>query len=133
MSKLILSPVIKERENKRWNLTSNPVMSPGQAIVCPYVGCGKMFSEPIELTVRAKGSHEIYYACPYCFSRVNIPENPKKDLSEAPLGALKDSSKDTTKVGAVNCGHFLGYLKTRPKDAPIPDECLTCASVLKCM
>ena len=132
MDKPTLSPLIKGRENKRWVWTSNPLMPQEQAIVCSYVKCGKIFSEPIELTVRANGSLETYHACPHCFSRVNISDNLKKGLSEDSLGALRDASKGI-KNDAVNCAHFLGYLKTRPKDSPIPDECLTCSRILKCM
>jgi len=132
MSKLTLSPLIKGRENKRWDLTSNPAMPQEQAIVCPYVKCGKIFSEPIELTVRANGSNETYYACPHCFSRVSLEDNLKEGPSEASPSTLSDTSKDIEN-NVVNCAHFIGYLKTRPKDAPIPDECLTCSRILKCM
>jgi len=132
MSKLTLSPLIRTRENKRWDWTSNPVLSGEQAIVCPYVKCGKIFSEPIELTVRAEGSLETYYACPHCFSRVSVSDNLEKSLSEAPLGVLKKAS-EVTENDVADCAHSLGYLKTRPKDSPIPDECLTCAAILKCM
>ncbi len=132
MGKLTPSPLIKTRENKRWALTSNPVMPQGQATVCPYVKCGKILSEPIKLTVRAEGSLETYYACPHCFSRMSFSDNLEKGLGEAPLGALRDASK-SIKNDAVYCAHSLGYLKTRPKDSPIPDECLTCSRILKCM
>jgi hypothetical protein len=33
----------------------------------------------------------------------------------------------------VKCQHFLGYLKRRPKDTPIPDECLTCGRMVECL
>ena len=135
MSKLTLSPVIKGSEDKNWDWTSNFVMPQGQAIVCSYVKCGKIFSEPIELTVRAgrESSIETYHACPHCFSRVSVSDNLEKDLGEAPLFALKNASKDIKHNDVVSCGHFLGYLKTRPKDSPIPDDCLTCSRILKCM
>lgn len=42
------------------------------------------------------------------------PEEPKR---EAPSG----------------CPHYLGYLGKRPKNAPIPEECLTCKDMVKCM
>jgi hypothetical protein len=45
----------------------------------------------------------------------------------------KDVEKDVGKEKPVGCEHFLGYLKKRPKGSPVPDECLTCASVMKCM
>jgi len=133
MSKLTLSPPIKTRENKRWDWTSNPVMPQGQATVCPYVKCGKLFSEPIELTVRGEGSLETYHACPHCFSRVSVSDKLEKGLSDVPLGALRDASKVIKSNDVANCAHFLGYLKTRPKDSAIRDDCLTCAAILKCM
>jgi hypothetical protein len=133
MSKLTLSPLIKERENKRWDWISNLIMPREQAIVCSYVKCGKVFSVPIELTVRANGSLETYYACPHCFSRVCVSKSLGKSISEAPLGALKKASKGGKNKDDGNCAHFLGYLKTRPKDVQIPDECLTCSRILKCM
>jgi hypothetical protein len=133
MSKLTLSPLIKERENKRWDWTPTPVIPEEQAIVCSYVKCGRIFSQPIELTVRAEGSLETYYACPHCFSRVEAPSNLKKSLSEVSHVDLKKSSKGIKNDDAANCAYFLGYLKTRPKDASIPDECLTCNKILKCM
>jgi hypothetical protein len=34
---------------------------------------------------------------------------------------------------SVKCTHFLGYLKKRSKEAPIPDECLTCDKMIECM
>ncbi len=134
MSKPVLSPVIKGRENRRWDLTSNPLMQQEQAIVCPYAKCGKIFSEPIALTVLASGSHETYHACPYCFSRLSVSENLEKGLSEASKETSQDTPKGTKNDDdAGNCAHYVGYLKTRPKDAPIPDECLTCNRILKCM
>ena len=58
-------------------------------------------------------------------------------LSEAPLRALTKALIDTAngieKNKQARCAHFLGYLKTRSKDSPIPDECLTCATLMKCM
>jgi len=58
-------------------------------------------------------------------------------LSGAPLRALTKALIETAngieKNRQASCAHFLGYLKTRPKDSPIPDECLTCAALMKCM
>ena len=37
-------------------------------------------------------------------------------------------------VGEVaGCAHHLGYLKRRPKNTPIPEECLTCSKMIECM
>jgi len=31
------------------------------------------------------------------------------------------------------CTHFFGYIKRLPKNAPIPDECIGCAQLVKCL
>jgi hypothetical protein len=133
------STLIKERENKRQTRASNPVAPKKQAIVCSNLKCNKIFKEPVELTVRMgrDGSLESYYACPHCLSRISIPDNLEKNLSETPLSALKQASNETSsdvgKEKPAGCAHFLGYLKTRSKGSPIPDECLTCNALMKCI
>jgi len=121
MNKLTLSPLFKPDKNKSWNLTLGLSMPRGQPMICSYVKCGKAFSRPIELTIRTRDSFKTYYACPHCFSKVNILEK------------RETLSKDDAGNNASNCAHFVGYLKTRPKESPIPDECLTCDKILKCI
>jgi hypothetical protein len=50
--------------------------------------------------------------------------------------SLEDTKKvviTKNKEDNVQCKHFLGYLKTRPKDMSVPDECLTCDKMIQCM
>lgn len=119
-------------------------MSPKQAIGCSCSKCGRSFTEPIELTVLTEGSHETYYACPHYFSQVNLENRKveetetssdklKKGLKKKSKKGLKKRAKDIEKAKPAGCAHFLGYLKTRPKGSPIPDECLLCAAILGCM
>jgi len=35
--------------------------------------------------------------------------------------------------GPSGCPHDFGYLAKRPKDAPIPQECLVCSRIMDCM
>ncbi len=111
-------------------------MSPKQAIGYSCSKCGRSFTEPIELTVQADGSHETYCACPHCFSKVSVKER-KMERTETPLNASKKHSmnkdNDIEQNKPAGCAHFLGYLKTRPKGSPIPDECLLCAAIMNCM
>jgi DNA-directed RNA polymerase subunit RPC12/RpoP len=119
MSKLTLSPLLKE-ENKKWDLTPSPPL-PLEPMVCPYTKCGRIFNQPIELTIRTKDSSKTYFACPHCFSKIDFPNRIEKP------------SKDSLKNDVTSCDYFVGYLKTRPKDSPIPDKCLTCNQILKCI
>lgn len=31
-----------------------------------------------------------------------------------------------------DCSHYFGYLKTYPRNVPIPDECMGCTKTLEC-
>lgn len=44
-----------------------------------------------------------------------------------------DISVAENKSKPAGCGHYSGYLKTRPKNTSIPDECLTCSEMINCM
>jgi hypothetical protein len=46
--------------------------------------------------------------------------------------ALKQNANELKKSKSTRCAHFLGYLKTRPKNSSIPDDCLTCRNIMKC-
>jgi len=44
---------------------------------------------------------------------------------------IQESSKEA-KVTATKCKYQFGYLRTLPKDAPLPDECLSCDRIIAC-
>jgi len=110
------------------------------------VRCGRVVSTPVRLTdLSHKPSEETYYACPFCFSRLDI-EDAAEHLEHSHSGSISSissiegSSSRREKSGGkrveatiVNCSHGFGYLKSRPKDAVIPDECLICPRILQCM
>ncbi|NIR87129.1 hypothetical protein GWO13_05960 [Candidatus Bathyarchaeota archaeon] len=101
--------------------------------VCPNPKCGKVFEEPLLLRDLSKNPTERYYVCPHCIIKLDnfqvqdeekpppvppVPVEPPRRLGET------DSPK---------CTHHVGYLKTLPKSAQIPDDCLTCPKLLRCM
>ena len=49
---------------------------------------------------------------------------PPKSIAEEPFE--KKPSEE------ANCKHELGYLKTLPKNTPIPNECLSCPKIIEC-
>lgn len=79
-----------------------------KAAVCPNAKCGKMFQKALVLTDLSKKPPETYYACPHCFSKVKI-------------------------MAKTGCQYYFGYLKKIPKNASIPDECLTCPKITQCL
>jgi hypothetical protein len=103
-------------------------------------GCNGTFQKPLLATVSARGCVKTYYACPRCLSKVGDVKQ-RKDEDEEEEGE-RDVSIAIEKVkklavakheDSVKCTHFLGYLKKRSKEAPIPDECLTCDKMIECM
>jgi len=112
--------------------------------VCGYVRCGRAFDAPVRLTdFSRRPRSETYYACPYCFSKldeaeVNGVDHEVKHLHdgyEVSVGGVKKSLRGGSRESeqAVNCPHHLGYLKSRSKNEVVPDSCLTCPKILQCM
>ena len=60
--------------------------------------------------------------------------SPKKLTATAASlkGGEKKSLSTQSQTDPPKCPHGFGYLKKRDKDAPIPDECLSCPGMLEC-
>lgn len=85
--------------------------------------CGKKFEEPTFTSISSQGIVQTYYACPRCLSKINEDEEIETEKNEA-LAAPEEPEK---------CQHFLGYLKERPKETAIPEDCLICERMIECM
>jgi len=88
--------------------------------------CGGTFQNPILATISCSGKVQTYYACPRCMTRIN-KEHTETTKSKSVI------KKPSVKLENAQCRHSLGYLKKRPKNTPIPDECLTCRKMIECM
>ncbi|MEM3576889.1 MAG: hypothetical protein QXX51_00325 [Candidatus Bathyarchaeia archaeon] len=99
-------------------------------------GCHETFQRPLLATDSSGGCVHVYYACPRCLSRVDVKERKRGEEREENR-AIVEKVERTEKVGehasAAGCKHFLGYLRKRPKNTPIPDECLTCERMIECL
>lgn len=95
--------------------------------------CGEVFQKPILATVSAGDLYKTYYACPRCLTKVKEASFPKtEEEDEKVVVQSQDISKECEKAGG-KCKHFFGFLKKRPKNMPIPDECLTCDKMIECL
>jgi len=94
-------------------------------------GCGEVFEKPILATVTSNGFSKTYYACPRCFTKVEETLPPKKEEKSETFIVVQKSVKCEEVEG--KCPHFFGFLKKRPKNMPIPDECLTCNRMIDCL
>jgi hypothetical protein len=62
---------------------------------------------------------------PKCHGKI---EEKKKEIEKHPVKPAEDEVK-----GPSACPHHFGYLANRPKNASIPQECLICSKIVKCM
>jgi len=92
--------------------------------------CGKTFEKPVLATISCGDLSKTYYACPRCLAKIMEASPPEvKRKSEKDSESRKVSGGFEENV----CPHFFGFLKKRPKNIPIPDECLTCSKMIDCL
>jgi len=109
------------------------LLSKHSSLICD--GCGENFDRPILATVVSGNFSRTYYACPRCLTKVGEIESAKHDKSDeedkgSTAIARKKMESDSEET---RCEHFLGYLRKRPKNTPIPDDCLTCSRMIECL
>ena len=91
--------------------------------------CGEKFEQPLLAMVFSDSIVNEYYACPICLSKVASVNRQKAFEADEPIAT---EIADTVE-GPASCAHHLGYLKQRPENTPIPEECLTCSKIIDCM
>ncbi len=113
---------------------------------CQNPSCSKVFSKPIKASNLSLEKVEAYDACPHCLTKIvgeeisSIDER-KADLkvedvqNEDKLGqALPTIEKEIVeRPPKIQCTHHFGYLSQRPKKEGIPEECMVCERIVKCM
>ena len=58
----------------------------------------------------------------------------KTAIKKAEKESLKSTKDRLNKENVTSgCSHSYGYLAVRPKDSPIPKECLFCLQVIDCL
>lgn len=125
------SESFQTESKKRIQTDQNP-QEPADTI-CPNDRCGKTIPKPLKLTDLS--GDETYYACPYCLSKLDITAAELKVPSNAPI-KKPESPKQTSSEkpeGPGKCPQYLGYLRERPKDTEIPNECMACPDAVKCL
>lgn len=105
-------------------------------IVCPNPKCRRKIEEPVLLNSLSTASEEQYYACPHCFTKLDVDaENAQPQKEEEKKEKEEPTAKPPEKKGKgpSGCPHHFGYLANRPKNDPIPQKCLTCSKIVECM
>ena len=107
--------------------------------------CGEEFEKPLRASVFSGSEISEYYACPRCLSKVMCedkdewvadqaaPDELLRFEQKAQEISLKAAEFNRETGSETTCERGLGYLKKRPRDTAIPDQCLICASMIDCM
>jgi DNA-directed RNA polymerase subunit RPC12/RpoP len=96
--------------------------------------CGKPFQRAIVATLSSSGQVQTYYACPRCLAEVEESKRQRSEEDEEEPVLMKSLKKVKMRLeDNASCDHFLGYLKQRPRDTPIPEGCLTCGKMVECL
>jgi len=115
-------------------------------LVCPYSRCGHSFERPVLVTDCSRLPRETYYVCPHCLLRLELLMEGDvgegrvvvKAMEDEGLLSLKGESGGEAVSSVVSnrpsksCRHFLGYLRSLPASAGMPDECAICPMIMKC-
>ena len=128
-------------------------------IICPNPKCRSKIEEPILLNNLSTTPAEQYHVCPRCFIKLGEEAHPllenvlnvihasvrrrrnkalktnrllrAQSLEKKEEPPVKPPEKEEKRP--LRCLYSLGYLASRPKNVPIPEECLICSKILECM
>lgn len=110
---------------------------------CPNSSCGLVFSKPVKVKNVGSEDSQCYDACPRCLTAIVKEESVS--VVEAKLSATVEDNKGQEAIVSspeerrarpsttVQCEHHLGYLSERSKNEKIPEDCIVCDNVVKCM
>jgi len=110
-----------------------------KSFVCVNSKCGKPFIEPILVENLSMKKGKSYYACPHCMTEIDVAEKKEEEKVaemkqiEPEISPSKLKVQPPTQSSPSKCQHHFGYLENRPKNTPIPEECLTCDKIVRCM
>jgi hypothetical protein len=109
-------------------------------VVCDV--CGEEFNQPLLAELNSGSYIEDYLACPRCLTKVGEVKNEIQvdDADEVEEEEAEEPAKEeapNVEAGnpeeTTNCPYYLGYLKKREKDAPIPEGCFICSKMIDCI
>ena len=105
----------------------------------PKISCKRTFTAPLKTLNLQENPSEPYFACPFCLSKIEMPElqiqEKPSQLPQAPQKPSEAESKQGSPKSnekSAACQFHLGYLSERTQKE-IPDNCLVCKNIVDCM
>ena len=123
----------------------------GSMFTCPNASCGKVFSKPLKALNLHQDPEGPFDACPYCLTEINMedtpattPDKPETFEEEAVEAEpeleveMEEKAPPAEKHVEIpeapsGCQHHIGYLSEKSSKEQIPDECMMCKDIVKCM
>jgi len=128
---------LERNQNMELNEENEIVIEAHDNAVCDV--CGEEFKHPLLAELISSDHTEEYYACPRCLTKVGEVERQEKmEADEADEGEeveiveVQEESETVKPEDAPACPYYLGYLKKRQKNSPIPENCFTCTKMIEC-
>jgi hypothetical protein len=110
---------------------------------CPNSSCGLVFMKPVKVKNVGSEDSQCYDACPRCLTAIAIGESvPVVDAKpgatveiniEQETVVSSSEEKMATSSATVQCAYHLGYLSERARNEKIPEDCIVCENIVKCM
>lgn len=113
----------------------------GQSYTCPNPCCGRRVSVPLKVMDLRLKKPQPYLACPHCLGEIVSDQRSQAvesfidNTKENAPGIAKELEKAEKTLAAqrVDCAYHLGYLSERSNREGIPEECMMCGQIVKCM
>jgi hypothetical protein len=119
----------------------------GSMFTCPNASCGKVFSKPLKALNLQQDPDGPFDACPYCLTEINVEDTPavapdepetfEAEETEAEIEVEETAPPAEKHVdipeAPSECQHHIGYLSEKSSKEQIPDECMMCKDIVKCM
>ncbi len=103
-----------------------------KGLVCSNASCGRPIVRPLK-TILIGSSSEPFDACPYCLTKVEGFSSNSESVEQFEVKSAIPESSSTVNQGPAGCKKHFGYLSERETKEQIPDECLTCKDIVRCM
>lgn len=110
---------------------------------CPNSSCGLIFSKPVRVKNVGSEDSQSYDACPRCLTAITVEKSvpvvgPKTVATveankEQETVVSKSEERSAGSSTTVRCAYHFGYLSERPKNEKIPEDCVVCENIVKCM
>ncbi len=113
-------------------------------LTCPNASCGKVFTKSLKALNLQQDPGEPYDACPYCLTEINL-DDASPTISDEPKTFEQEETEPEFEEAAAaemhveipeapsECLHHVGYLNEKSPKEQIPDECMMCKDIVKCM